>query len=210
MTFSSRGVRRFFGMVGLAAATWFLAGCVSGPTPIKTPPDRSVDKIVLQTGDGIEVDLTGTPTTIAPTITTLNGAGTISLPSITNIVAVGKTPHQVEDEINAAYVPRIYPHISVTVTPGNRYYTVSGQISQPGLGKQLYTGHVTLLGAIGAAGGFTDFAARKRVQLTGQDGKIYIIDCKKALKDPKLDIEVLPGDKIFVDQKTPGEAFFGK
>jgi protein involved in polysaccharide export with SLBB domain len=197
-------------MAGLVAATLYLAGCVSGPPPIKEPPIRSVDQITFQNGDGIEVDLTGTPTTIAPTITTLTGAGTVSLPSITNIVAVGKTPHQVEDDIKAAYVPKIYSHISVTVTPGNRYYTVSGQITQPSLGKQLYTGHTTLLRAIDAVGGFTDFAARKRVQLTGQDGKNYIIDCKKALKDTKLDIEVLPGDKIFVDQKTFWEAFFGQ
>jgi hypothetical protein len=108
-----------------------------------------------------------------------------------------------EQEIHDAYVPKIYLHISPTVTPGNRYYTVSGQINQPGQSKQLYTGYTTLLRAIGAAGGFTDFAARKRVQLTGQDGKTYVIDCKKAQnKDTKLDIEVLPGDKIFVDQKT--------
>jgi polysaccharide export outer membrane protein len=211
MTFSQRSLRRFLGAAGLAVATWFLAGCASGPPPITAPPIRSVDKILLQNGDGIEVDLTGTPAPIQPLITTLNGAGTISLPSITNIVAVGKTPHQLEQEIHDAYVPKIYLHISPTVTPGNRYYTVSGQINQPGQSKQLYTGYTTLLRAIGAAGGFTDFAARKRVQLTGQDGKTYVIDCKKAQnKDTKLDIEVLPGDKIFVDQKTFWEAFFGQ
>jgi protein involved in polysaccharide export with SLBB domain len=210
MTFSQRSVRRFLGLAGLAAATWFLAGCASGPPPITAPPNRSVDQILLQNGDGIEVDLTGTPMTIPPTITKLNGAGTISLPSITNIVAIGKTPHQLEQEIHDAYVPKIYSHISVTVTPGDRFYTVSGQVNPTGPAKQPYTGHVTVLGAIGAAGGFNDFAARKRVQLTGQDGKIYIIDCKKALKDPKLDIEVLPGDKIFVDQKTPWEAATGQ
>ena len=80
----------------------------------------------------------------------------------------------------------IFTHISVTVTPGPRYYYVTGAINQTGRGKQLYTGKVTVLSAIGAAGGFNDFAARKRVQLTRQDGTIFIEDCMKALKNPKL------------------------
>ena len=104
----------------------------------------------------------------------------------TNITAIGKSPHELEDTIHDLYVPNIFTHISVTVTPGPRYYYVSGEINNIGRTKQLYTGKVTVLGAIGAAGGFNDFAARKRVQLTRQDGTIYIVDCMKALKNPKL------------------------
>ncbi len=197
-------------MAGWAAATLFLAGCVSDTTT--APPNRSIDLIPLQNGDGIEVDLTGTAQTIQPTITTLNGTGIINLPSLeTNIPAIGKTPHELEKLIHDLYVPNIYPHISVTVTPGNRYYYVTGHINGNGAGgKQLYTGKVTVLGAISAAGGFDDFAARKRVVLTGQDGKRYTINCKKALKDSTFDMEVLPGDKIFVDKQTFWEALTGQ
>jgi len=129
----------------------------------------------------------------------------------TNIVAIGKSPHDLEQIIKGLYLTEgKFTHISVTVTPGPRYFYVSGAINANSIGKQLYTGRVTVLGAIGAAGGFNDFAARKRVQLTRQDGKIYIVDCKKALKDPKLDLEVLPGDKIYVDKQTPWEALTGQ
>jgi protein involved in polysaccharide export with SLBB domain len=84
---------------------------------------------------------------------------------------------------------------------------VSGQVVNPQNGKQQYTGKVTVLGAISAVGGFNEFAARKRVQLTRQDGTIYIVNCNKALKDPtRLDLEVFPGDRIFVDQETFPEA----
>ena len=34
-----------------------------------------------------------------------------------------------------------------------------------------------------------------------------MVNCNKALKDPKLDLEVFPGDKIYVDQETFWETF---
>jgi protein involved in polysaccharide export with SLBB domain len=168
--------------------------------------------IPLQNGDSIEVDLTGTPQPILPSTFVLSGTGNISLPLLdsTNVPAIGKSPHELEQIIHDLYVPKVFTHISVTVTPGNRFFYVSGAINATGPGKQLYTGKVTVLGAIGSAGGFNDFAARKRVQLTRQDGRIYLVDCKKALKDPKLDLEVLPGDKIFVDKQTFIEAATGQ
>jgi protein involved in polysaccharide export with SLBB domain len=209
-----RSIRHFIGMAGFAATTLILVGCLEpNQPPAKPPPPvdtNTIPLIPLQSGDQIQVDLTGTPTPIPPSVSILSGLGTISLPLLeTNVTAIGKSPHELEQIIHDLYVPKVFTHISVTVTPGLRYYYVSGAINQTGPGKQPYTGKVTVLGAIGAAGGFNDFAARKRVQLTRQDGTILIEDCKKALKDPKLDLEVLPGDKIFVDKQTFWEAMFG-
>jgi protein involved in polysaccharide export with SLBB domain len=209
------GVRHWIGMAGVAAIVLAIAGCRSPQT--QPPPLRS--------GDQIEVHLTGTPRPILPSTFVLSGTGRISLPFLgTSITAIGKSPHELEKIIHDAYVPRVFTQISVTVIPGrrvlyapadgplttkrvtvapdDRYLYVSGAINQTNAGKQLYTGKITVLGAISAAGGFNDFAARTRVQLTRQDGTIFIEDCKKALKNPKLDLEVLPGDKIFVDKQT--------
>jgi protein involved in polysaccharide export with SLBB domain len=167
--------------------------------------------IPLQAGDSIQVDLTGTPgQPIPPSNFVLAGAGNINLPSLdTSIPAIGKSPNDLEKIIHDLYVPNIYTQISVTVTPGARYVYVSGEVNDktPSGGKQLYTGKVTVLKAIAAAGGFTNFAAGKRVQLTRQDGTIFMEDCVKALKNPKLDLEVLPGDKIFVDKENLPEAW---
>jgi len=210
-----RRVQHLLGIAGLAAATLLLAGCpgteqlphVQPPGP----PGPGIDAILLQKGDSIEVDLTGTPMPILPSTFMLSGTGNISLPLLeTNIPAIGKTPHELEKIIHDLYVPSFYAHISVTVIPGNRYYYVSGEVNQTQNGKQLYTGKVTVLGAIGAAGGFNDYAAKTKVQLTRQDGTILIEDCKKALTDPKLDLEVLPGDKIFVPKQTLGDIPFGR
>jgi protein involved in polysaccharide export with SLBB domain len=213
MRLLQRSVWHFAGVAGLAAATLILAGCMGTSHPTSTTPPPPVDPaliatIPLQSGDQIEVDLTGTPQPILPSMFALSGTGNISLPLLdTNVTAIGKSPHELEQIIHDLYVPKVFTHISVTVTPGTRYYYVSGAINQTGIGKQPYTGKVTVLGAIGAAGGFNDFAARTRVQLTRQDGTIFLEDCDKALKNPKLlDLEVLPGDKIFVDKETLGEA----
>jgi protein involved in polysaccharide export with SLBB domain len=204
-------------MAGWAATVLILAGCFTSspplpPPPPPTPPDTNlIATIPLQNGEQVEVALRGTPTPIEPITMTLNGAGTISLPLLqTNIPAIGKSPHELEDIITALYVPKVFTTISVTVTPGPRYYYVTGEVIHTENAKQLYTGKVTVLGAISAVGGFNNFAARNRVQLTRQNGTIFIEDCNKALKNPKLDLEVLPNDKIFVDKQTWLEAFFGK
>jgi len=204
------------GIAAVAAASLLLAGCLSPSQPPPKPPPPTPDTnqigmIPLQRGDQIQVDLTGTAgMPMAPMSSVLSETGNINLPLLeTNITAIGKTPHELEQLIHDLYVPRVFTMISVTVTPGIRFYYVSGEVNEHGEAKQPYTGKVTVLGAIAAAGGFNGFAAKKRVQVTRQDGTIFYENCNKALKNPNLDLEVLPGDKIFVDKETLWEAWFG-
>jgi protein involved in polysaccharide export with SLBB domain len=209
-----RTVWHFIGIAGLAASALFWAGC-QHPLPSLPPPPHegtNINMIPLQIGDSMTVDLSGSA---GPKIEQqqflLSGAGHINLPLLdTNIPAIGKSPHELEQIIRDLYVPKVFATISVTVTPGPRFFYVSGAILGGNTGgKYLYNSKATVLSAIYTAGGFNDFAARRRVQLTRQDGKIYYVNCKDALKDPTLDIEVFPGDKIFVDMKTFWETFFG-
>jgi polysaccharide export outer membrane protein len=215
------GVRQFIEMIFPALVVLAVAGCAS-PQTRETP---------LQKGDIISVELVGCPTTVPQSSIVLSATGEINLPLLeTNITAIGKTPRELEKIIHDLYVPSLFKDITVTVTtdrrifylpdaaapatnrltatPDGPYFYVSGAVNQPGKRVVPYTGKITVLGAIAAAGGFNDYAARKRVQLTRQDGKIYKVDCKKALTDPKLDLEVLPGDKIFVDMQHTYETGF--
>jgi protein involved in polysaccharide export with SLBB domain len=212
MRLLQRRLRHFIGITGLAVAALIWVGCKTAHQPLPPPPPPNpaqLDTIPMQKGDQMFVDLTGTPQPIPQLSFTLSGTGSINLPQLpTNIIAIGKSPHELETLIRDLYVQmNVFKQIAVTVTPGQRYYYVSGQINNISQTKQLYTGRVTVLGAISAAGGFNEFAARKRVQLTRQDGTIFIVNCNKALKDPRLDLEVFPGDRIFVDQETFWEAF---
>jgi len=202
--------KRLFRAVPIIALLVTITACQNPPPPAVRP--ISVNLLLLGEGDSIDVTLNGTPDEHLPLKFELSGTGGINLPSLPDpVMAIGKTPHELENIIHDRYIDgRIYTAISVTVTPGPRYFYVTGAVNPNGPGKQLYTGKVTVLGAVSAAGGFNEFAAKFRVQLTRQDGKIYIEDCNKALKDPALDLEVLPNDKIFVDKLKLIEITLGK
>ena len=59
-----------------------------------------------------------------------------------------------------------------------------------------------VLKAVQTAGGFTEFAKRTRVQITRADWrKETPVNCDKAVKNPKLDLAIFPGDQIFVDRR---------
>ena len=127
--------------------------------------------------------------------------GHISLAYITNdVVAVGKTTAQLEKAIQELYVPRFFNHLTVNVNTENRWFFVDGEVRTPN--RLIYSGKMTVLGAIASAGGFTDFANKRKVQLIrGKDGSTLTQDCFKAKKKSDLDLTVYPGDKIIVPRR---------
>ena len=58
--------------------------------------------------------------------------------------------------------------------------------------------------AIASAGGFTDFANKKKVRLTRVDGRTQIVNCVKALENPSLDLEVYPGRQESMSRASSG------
>jgi protein involved in polysaccharide export with SLBB domain len=190
------------------ALTMMLAGC--GANSPKTPPtkpdqtggdNKDFREDPLRIGDRITVELSGIPDIILPNTTDIKDDGSINMPYIGRITAAGKSPSQLEQEITALYVPHWYTHIGVTVTPLIRYFFVGGQVMGAGGGRIQYTGPITLLGAIQAAGDFNPFANRRNVQVTRANGTILHVNCIKAIKRPDLDIPIYPGDRIFVKRR---------
>jgi protein involved in polysaccharide export with SLBB domain len=62
-----------------------------------------------------------------------------------------------------------------------------------------YTSDLTLLGAISASGGFTDYADQRKVRLM-RGGQVRVVDIKAVRNNPANDIILLPGDQIEVPQ----------
>jgi protein involved in polysaccharide export with SLBB domain len=186
-------------LCSLVFAAMLAAGCAtdtSGP-PVQ-PHDPTQDP--LRVGDRIKVTLSGIADTIEPIEQDIHEDGSINLPHIGRVQAAGKSSSKLEQEITADYVPRFYPHISITVTPVARFFFVGGQVNNTTGGRILYTGPITVLGAIQAAGDFTPFADKKHVQITRGD-EIIKVNCVKALRVPKLDVPVYPGDRIWVGRR---------
>jgi|ERR1043166_631277 protein involved in polysaccharide export with SLBB domain len=131
---------------------------------------------------------------------TVRNDGAVNLPRLNMLVmkADGKKFAVFEREIQAAYITNhIYRQVTVSVKPGSRFYTVAGEVTSHGV-KLNYTGPTTLLRAIAAAGDFTEFANRRRVEITRANGQREVVDCKKAIRDAKLDRPICPGDYIFI------------
>src|SRR5439155_7264769 len=121
--------------------------------------------------------------------------GTITLLYNQVFHAVGKRTGDLEKEIHDFYVPRYYINLTVTVriSSDTRFYYVDGEVRAPS--KYPYTASITVSKAIAAAGGFTDFANKRNVQLIRPNGKSQSVNYNKVLSHPELDPQVFPEDR---------------
>lgn len=211
---------------GLLAAALVLAGCqsqsqyadvpgVAAPVggssgmappanpapPVKADTTDTVD--YLHAGDMVTVNFSDLPYQQPSIEQRIRNDGTITLIQNQTFNAAGKTTGELEKEIRDRYVPKFFVNMTVSVlhSKESQFYYVGGEVKTPG--RQVYISRITVLGAIKSAGDFTDFAKKTNVQLTRADGRTFRINCKQALKNPKLDLEVFPGDNITVFRRNP-------
>ncbi|PYM15887.1 MAG: hypothetical protein DME18_03025 [Verrucomicrobia bacterium] len=115
------------------------------------------------------------------------------------ILAAGKTIGQLEDELQALYVPTYFKAATITVKRQESYFFVRGEVKKPG--QIPYLSKMTATSAIAAAGDFTEFASRRNVEIIRINGRKEKVNCDKAIKNPKLDRPIYPGDQIIVHQR---------
>jgi polysaccharide biosynthesis/export protein VpsN len=165
--------------------------------PITNAPRfQTGESVNVATSTGSDVDMgpiqgPGQPFLIADD-------GTISLPFIGKVQAAGKTPGELQDEIQKLYVPQYYVHLAVVVTAPQRVYYVGGEVMHPG--AQVYVGETTVSKAVQAAGDLTQFASHK-VWLNRADGTRIKVNLDKALRDSTQDPPVYPGDQVQVPRR---------
>jgi polysaccharide export outer membrane protein len=98
--------------------------------------------------------------------------GRISLPVIRDVVAVGKTPVQLADEITMKLKEYVQnPVVAIAVKEVNSYSVyLLGEVVKPG--RYPLKGRITLLQGLTIAGGFTPVAARNQVVIfrSGENG----------------------------------------
>ncbi|MGA3170600.1 MAG: polysaccharide biosynthesis/export family protein [Chthoniobacteraceae bacterium] len=163
--------------------------------PAATPPKNGVP---LRNGDVVEVRIANVPVDDVGQISgvyTLDESGMINLPFIGLVKAGGLVPSQVETLIQNQYIGAgVYTDPTVTVNPpvGARFISVSGAVRAPQ--RVPYSSDLTLMSAIDAAGGPSDFAGDK-IRLV-HNGKIQYFSRRKLNKYPSMDPPVSPGDRI--------------
>ncbi len=127
--------------------------------------------------------------------------GFISLPMAGEVHAAGKTPKQLEEEIRKALAPFVQePRVTVIVREVNapRVY-VTGEVSRPGMYPM--RGHVSVLQAIALAGGFSDFADKRKIMIIRRDGKgvpVNYTELVETKDDARVSVWLQPGDTVVV------------
>lgn len=202
-------------MRGLVAALAIVAGGF-GLTGCKTAVDDDPMDVVrvqdagaltgqrairLRSGDMLEIRLGGVPpdeTVLVNGAYTVDGEGNVNMPQIGAVKAAGLTQMEVQSAIQNAYrTGGIYsaPTVSVSVPMDARFVNVGGEVKVPQ--RVPYTTDLTILTAITAAGGFTEYASQSRVRLLRGE-EVMNINIKQVRRNPGLDIVLEPGDSIEV------------
>jgi polysaccharide export outer membrane protein len=194
------------GLGGLAAAGLLFAGCASTP-PMDAGGDPAtkghqtnsgglgVNPSALRVGELLGISFADTAIPLQPFEGRIRDDGKITLMHNQEFVAANRSVTDLEKEIHQRYVPRFYVNLTVTVKAQDRFFYVEGEVKMPS--RQEYRGDITIVGAISAAGGLTDFADPKKVKILRSD-KTIVVNYVKAKGNPKLDVPIYPGDRISV------------
>jgi polysaccharide biosynthesis/export protein len=151
---------------------------------------------VLRVNDKVTVAFPDLPNSVLPITQTVKEDGTITLIYNQTFQVAGKNINEVEKEIHDRYVPAYFVNMTATVTTDDRFYYVGGEVRSPN--RQVYSGRMFLTGAIDTAGGFNDFANKRKIRVTRANGKTSTYNYKKAVENQQDNPEIFPGDRVFV------------
>jgi polysaccharide biosynthesis/export protein len=132
--------------------------------------------------------------------------GRITTPLAEDVQAIGRTPSDLARDVEKALSKYIRdPAVTVVVTgfqgPYNQQVRVIGEAAKPA--ALAYRNGMTLLDAMIAVGGLTDFAnGNGAVLVRASDGRQYAVRLRDLISrgDIRANVELLPGDVIIIPQ----------
>jgi polysaccharide export outer membrane protein len=130
----------------------------------------------------------------------VDASGQIMLPLVGKVMASGKTPDQLEEEIAARLEKYLQsPQVSVSVVESaSQKVTVEGNVKNPGVYQ--VRGHTTLMQAVAMAGGPDDEADTRKVAVIRLDNgvrKAATVDYE-SIKQGKAGDPLIQGDDVVV------------
>jgi len=139
----------------------------------------------------------------------VNANGQLEVPYIGLVQAAGRTSKELAHTVKAALEKEYYYHATVIIAVDHVseksrgkvyvYGSVRGQGPQEIPPDEVYT----VSKAVIRAGGFGDFANKRKVKLTRKGGQDFVIDLKRVIEEGKTeeDVVVQPDDQIYVPQR---------
>ena len=153
----------------------------------------------LRANDPLIVELRGIPRSESFEMM-VDDQGYIGLPYVSPIRAEGLTASELQRSIRDTYIEeRIYRHITVNVLLPSQFYFVRGEVRQPG--RFPLTSGMTVLKALAAAGGYTEFANPRRINII-RAGETLITNARDLERNPEDDMDVEAGDVIIVPRSV--------
>lgn len=202
---------RFASVLRALCLPLLLAGCASsGTVATGAPPAAtSADDYLIGVDDMVQVSVWRNPELgiTAP----VRPDGKISVPLVGDVVAGGRTPDAVAKDLQeklGAYVREPQVTVILTELRSHEYLSrvrVTGAVRQPV--SIPYRQGMTVLDAVLAAGGVTEFAAPNRSSLhrkAGDSSQAYGVLLNDILENGNLstNYKVAPGDVITVPERV--------
>jgi polysaccharide biosynthesis/export protein len=139
----------------------------------------------------------------------INDNGELEVPYIGLVPATGRSCKELAYSVKAALEREYYYHATVIIAVDHVseksrgkvyiYGQVKGQGPQEIPADETYT----VSKAIIRAGGFGDFANKRKVKVTRKDGKNFVVDLKRVIEEGHTDEDLVlqPDDQINVPQR---------
>jgi len=171
--------------------------------PVPTPASAAgvaAETYVIGASDVLTVTVWKEPTLSGSIL--VRPDGMISLPLLGDVQASGLTPPQLADQITTKLKKFVQdPNVSVVIGQiHSKIVYLLGEVGKKGPIDM--TPGMTLLEAIGSAGGLTEYANAKKIYILRDEGGKHLkipVHYKEALKgDSTLDLALKPGDTIVV------------
>ncbi|MDA0578783.1 MAG: SLBB domain-containing protein [Verrucomicrobia bacterium] len=153
---------------------------------------------VLRRDDRLTIALRGIPRP-EEIVEIIDSDGHVNLSYIGLVKLEGLSTAEAENVIEHAYVDRgIYRSVNVSILSQEDAYFVRGEVMRPG--KYPLTGDTTLVMAIIAAGGYTDFAKPSRIKVIRGD-EVLIRNATRIEAREVKDFLIQDNDVIVVDRR---------
>jgi polysaccharide export outer membrane protein len=198
----------FLGLAGCATvpAQRELAGPVQGVAAVETPTDEVAPDYLIGPYDQLQVfvwraEELSTKVTVRPD-------GRISTPLVEDMLAAGKTPTELADDLEASLAQYVKtPEVTIIVdqfsSTFDQQVRVLGEAQQPRAIP--YQAGMTVLDVMLEVGGLTEFAAGNRAKLIrgrGEDEATFRLRLNDLMRrgDVSANITVRPGDVILIPE----------
>lgn len=188
--------------LSLAAGLLFVGCDTMQPTNPPAGTQTPVNQDLLRAGERIRIIYLDIPDAPTPTEQQIPENGKLLLPKGVEVMFANRNKTDVEKEIQDIYVnqKRFYPRMTVNIERQGLTISIGGEVRTPG--SVIHSGQMTVTRAINAAGGFTEFADRTEVVITRAiTQEQIVVNVKRALKNPALDLPIYPGDSVTVKRR---------